>query len=273
MLAEEHLREGNLDAALEALQDDVRKHPAEAKYRTFLFQLLSVLGQWDRAVKQLKVVGELDAATLPMVQAYREALRCELLREKVFSGERSPLFFGEPEEWMAVLYEAARLTAAGENARSQELREKAFEDAPTTSGAINGEEFEWIADADTRMGPMLEAVVNGNYYWIPFHRIKDVTVDEPADLRDMVWLPAHFTWANGGDAVGLIPTRYPGSQASEDHHVRLARKTDWVADEESGVYLGLGQRILATDTGDHALLDVRSITLNTAGADEEAPAG
>ena len=36
----------------------------------FLFQLMCVLGQWERAVNQLKVAGGIDPATLPMVQAF-----------------------------------------------------------------------------------------------------------------------------------------------------------------------------------------------------------
>ncbi len=48
---------------------------------------------------------------------------------------------------------------------------------------------------------------------------------------------------NGGQAVGLIPTRYPGSHQSEDSGIRLARKTEW-QECDADVYLGLGQRML-----------------------------
>ncbi|HCK80355.1 MAG TPA: virulence protein SciE type, partial [Candidatus Competibacteraceae bacterium] len=80
MQAEQSLREGRLQDALAELQAQVRKEPANPKYRIFLFQLLAVQGQWERALNQLNVVGEMDAASLPMVQTYREAIRCELLR-------------------------------------------------------------------------------------------------------------------------------------------------------------------------------------------------
>ena len=77
--------------ALTELQAQVRKEPANPRYRIFLFQLLAVRGQWERALNQLNVVGEMDATSLPMVQTYREAIRCELLRAEVFAGRRSPL--------------------------------------------------------------------------------------------------------------------------------------------------------------------------------------
>ena len=46
MQAEQSLREGRLRDALAELQAQVRKEPADAKYRIFLFQLLAVLGLW-----------------------------------------------------------------------------------------------------------------------------------------------------------------------------------------------------------------------------------
>jgi type VI secretion system protein ImpE len=111
----------------------------------------------------------------------------------------------------------------GENERSTELRSKAFEDAETSSGEINGQPFEWVADADSRLGPVLEAVINGRYYWVPFSRLSAVTVEEPEDLRDMVWMPAQLQFENGGESVALIPTRYPGSETSDDGLIALAR--------------------------------------------------
>ena len=64
--AEQSLAEGDLEHALSALMDTVRNDPSNVENRTFLFQLLALLGQWDRASTQLKVVGELDAITLKL---------------------------------------------------------------------------------------------------------------------------------------------------------------------------------------------------------------
>lgn len=260
MLAEQHLKEGNPGEALAALQQAVRGDPGNPKLRIFLFQLLAVLGQWDRALNQLTVVGELDAGALAMVQTYREALRCEALRAQVFAGHRTPLLFGDPEPWLALLVEAVRVGAQGKQSQAQALRDEAFDGAPTTSGEADGTRFAWISDADPRLGPVLEAIVNGRYYWVPFHRIAEIRIEEPADLRDVVWTPAAFRWANGGESVGLIPTRYPGSEASEDPRIVLARRTEWAPEE--GQYAGLGQRMLATDGGEYPLMALRSVVLD-----------
>jgi type VI secretion system protein ImpE len=270
MSAADSLRAGDLESALQQLQGDVRREPGKAEHRIFLFQLLAVLGQWERALKQLQAIAELDAEATPMAQVYREAIRCELLRREVFAGQRAPLLLGEPSPWVALLLEALRLIAAGEHAQAQALREQAFETASATSGTLDDQPFAWIADADTRLGPMLEAIVNGRYYWIPFQSIAVVRVDPIEDLRDLVWMPASITLANGGELPSLIPTRYPGSEESADSAIRMARKTEWR--ETPGDPQGLGQRLLATDQGEHALLDLRLLKLDTA-AGGDTPAG
>lgn len=269
------LRDGNLDAALAELSQKIRSNPGDPKLRVFLFQLLCVQGQWDRAITQLGVSGDMDPIAMPMVQTYREAIRCELLRSEIFQGKRSPLIFGQPEEWIALMMQSLEQTAKGHVAEGETLRQKAFELAPTTSGVIKtanivpaGESesfsettFEWICDADSRLGPILEAIVNGRYYWIPLHRIRRIDVEKPEDLRDYVWTPVHFQWANGGEVVGLVPTRYPLTFNSSDSLLKLSRKTEW-SEIAEGVYHGLGQRMLTTDAGDFALMDVRQINLD-----------
>jgi type VI secretion system protein ImpE len=268
MTAEESVRAGRLDDALADLQGQVRKKPADPRLRVFLFQLLAVRGAWDRALTQLKVAAELDPSTMAMVQTYQEALRCEALRAEVFAGRRTPLLFGEPAEWMALLVEALRLTAAEKFDDARELREKAFEGAPATPGQIDDQPFAWIADADPRLGPVLEAVVNGRYYWIPFSRLREIRIEKPQDLRDVAWMPAHLTLANGGDAVALIPTRYPGSEAATDPRLVMARSTEWI-ERPGPTFLGLGQRLLTTDQGDNALMDIRVIRIDSPEADAE----
>ena len=163
------LRENDPDGALEALQHQVRAHPADSRLRILLFQLLCVQGDWKRAIAQLKLCAELAASALPMAQTYREAIICEVFREKVFAGEKAPRVLGEPQEWIALQIEALKLLADGNAPKAAELRERAFEAAPALSGTLNDITFEWIADADMWLGPLLEMVVNGRYFWGAVH--------------------------------------------------------------------------------------------------------
>jgi type VI secretion system protein ImpE len=258
MNAEQRLAAGDPLGALERLQAEVRARPSDAKLRIFLAQLLCVLGQWPRALTQLDVAAELDALALPMAQTYRQAIACEQLRGEVFAGRKVPMLFGEPEPWMALLIEALLRDAKGEAQAAQGLREQAFAQAPSNPGRADDEAFDWIADADMRLGPVLEAIINGRYFWLPLMRLARLDIEPPEDLRDMVWAPAHLLFANGGDVVALLPARYAGSEASGDALLALSRKTQWL-ETAPGFYTGLGQRVFTTSAGDKPMLEVRSI--------------
>lgn len=261
MLAENMVREGKLQDALKNLQEEVRKQPENGRYRAFLFQLLAVLGQWERSLTQLNVVSDLDPKSWPMLHIYSEAIRCEALRKEIFAGRQKPMLLGEPPEWIAMALESMRLMGEGRFDLALSMRDDAFDLAPASPGTINGQPFEWIADADSSMGPVIEVILNGNYYWVPFQQIREIKLIEPTDLRDLVWMPGEFTWTNGGQAHALIPVRYCGSELSNDPLIQLGRKTDW-KELSNGVHQGLGQRMFVTDQDEYPLLEVRQISFN-----------
>jgi type VI secretion system protein ImpE len=267
--AEQSLRDGDPHTALKLLQEEVRAKSADPKLRVFLFQLLAVLGQWERALNQLEVAANLDPAALAMAQTYREGVRCEVLRGQVFEGNKAPMVFGEPEPWLAYLIESLLLEGRGQAQEADAMRVRAFDEAPASAGTIDGRAFEWIADADMRLGPVLEAVINGRYYWVPFNRLTRISIEAPADLRDVVWTPAHLLLENGGEAYALVPTRYAGTEMHEDGGLLLARITRW-DERRPGVFCGVGQRVLSTDAGEVSLMDVREISFS--GDAQAAPA-
>ena len=263
MSPQEAIKAGEPEQALRLVRDLVKREPAAVRYRVLLFQLLAVQGEWGKARTQLDVLKDLDAGTLMMTQTYALASRCEVERAEVFAGRRAPQLFGEPQPWMATMIQALQLDADSDYAGAAQLREQALADAPAQAGTIDGEPFAWLADADPRFGPLLEAIINGQYGWMPLVYIRRLTIEAPSDLRDIVWTPAEVTWSNGGQAVALIPTRYPGTEASGDALLRLARKTDW---RRLGGHaqFGLGQRLLASDQRDYALLDTRCVEFTAA---------
>jgi type VI secretion system protein ImpE len=145
------------------------------------------------------------------------------------------------------------------------MRNTALEEAPATPGKANGQPFDWIADADSRLGPLLEMIINGKYYWVPMQRLSRLEMEAPSDLRDLVWTGATVTLANGGTNVALIPTRYPGTEALENNTLRMARATEWKA-MAADSYAGLGQRMFATNEADVALLDLRDLRFDEVAA-------
>lgn len=255
------LANGQLDEALRALSAEVRSRPADAALRVFLFQLLAVHGDWERAGHQLKVAAELDAGNAPMATAYAFALRGELERDAVLAGAKSPLLAGEPAAWHTSLLLSLHALTERRVTAALELRAAAFDAAETVAGTIDGEPFDWLADADPRFGPCLELILKSGYVWVPFSQLRSLTFDAPADLRDKIWAPVRIVWLSGAESVGFVPCRYAGSERSGIADLALAAGTSWTEHGED-CFTGRGQRMLVTDRAEYPLLDVRSITID-----------
>ena len=189
------------------------------------------------------------------------------------------MVLGFVDEVQAAFDEMGRLAArpwvmlsagAGKADKAADLRARAFDAAPAASGMANGQTFEWIADADMRLGPVLEVIVNGRYFWLPFAQIGGLEIEPPTDLRDAVWTAATLRLVNGGEVVALIPTRYAGTTESGDAAAKLARATTWT-DAGAETFVGTGQRLLATDEGDIPIMDLRLLTVNGAAGTEAEP--
>ncbi len=272
MNAEECIQAGNLEAALSELQNAVRDNPANSEYRTFLFQLLCVIGNWERALTQLNVVADMDPDALLMAQTYRELLLCEAFRAEVFLGKRAPLLFGEPNSWLVTLIQALSPVAEGLGDKAQVIVTKAMDQAQARAGLIDDQPFEWVSDADMRLGPTFEIVLNGKYYWVPMDNIAEISFSEPEDLRDLVWLPVQIRWINEGSSIAFMPTRYPGSATLDDPQNALARKTEW-SDIGDDFYTGAGQRMFTTDNGDFSLLQTRKIEFLQSAESDQSNSG
>jgi type VI secretion system protein ImpE len=243
---------------LARVQDSIRKEPTKSLHRVHLFQLQVVMGLWDKALMQLQAAARFDNKASAMAQAYREVMRCEVYREQVFAGLRKPNFLGDQHPWMLDMLKAIAADAAGDATLALELRNQSLESAPTHTALIDGVQVDWIADADSRLGPICEVLINGQYCWLPFGDIKAMTIEKPQDLRDLVWIPISVQLKDETTHSGFIPSRYPGTELSADDDLRLAKLTTWT-DQGDEVWFGLGQRILISDVGEHPLLDIRKI--------------
>ena len=251
-----------LNEQLAELKNAIRAEPGKLALRVYYFQLLAVLGDWQKSLEQLQLCAQIDAKVTPMAKAYREAIRCEVFREEVFAGRKAPNILGEPAPWMGWLVDATKRLALGDASGAAELRSQALDAAPTTVGHINGEPFEWLADSDSRLGPVCELLVNGTYYWVPFSSVKRIHFEKPQDLRDFVWAACEITLINGGSMPGFIPTRYASSERSGNDRLLLARSTEW-RDLGADHVAGLGQRMWLSESTEYPLLDVRRLTFGT----------
>src|SRR3954469_8869051 len=91
MPARQLFQSGQLDEAIEALGVEVRDNPTDAQRRAFLFELLCFAGQYDRAEKQLKVLGTGGRDAEMGALLYHAALHAERLRQEMFDKQTFPV--------------------------------------------------------------------------------------------------------------------------------------------------------------------------------------
>jgi type VI secretion system protein ImpE len=255
------LKCNDLTGALAACKAAIRKAPTDGELRFMLFQLLSLLADWEGASNQLVAYSELVGRQSPLPIIFNEVIQAEVRRKYIFQGEEPPTIFGEPPEWVPYLLQALTASARQQPDDAAALRQKALEEAPAVSGSIDGQPFSWIMDGDSRISLLVEAIIHGQYYWVPQSRLRAIRMEPPTQARDAIWAAATLILDNSSEISAFIPVRYPGAQSWTSEALKLARETAWESPVEN-FYLGSGQRVWMTDIGEHALLDTREIIFN-----------
>ncbi len=234
MTAAELFRAGKLGEAIEAVGAELRRKPADTKLRTFLFELLCFAGEYDRAQTHLQVLAGTSADAAAGALLYHAALHAERRRQEMFEKGEYP---GAAETGGAPL---------------------------PVSGALNGQSFESLADADPRVGARLEVFAAGNFLWIPLQQISLLEIERPRRLRDLLWTPARLRAGPGfrefdfGEV--LTPALAPLSWKHPDDNVRLGRATVWEEDEQ-WEFVPFGQKILLVDGEEFPYLEVRKLEI------------
>lgn len=227
MKAKELFQAGQVTEAVQALNAELRDNPADVKRRTFLFELLCFTGEYDRAEKQLNVLAGDNGQTELGAVLYHSALHAERLRQQMFRDRSYPA--------------ASASTPRG--------------------GALNGEAFDDLEDADPRVGRRLEVFAAGAYLWIGFEHIASIEMEAPKRLRDTLWIPALVRTGPSfrGKELGevLVPAITPLAWQEPDGAVRLGRTTEW-RETESGV-VPAGQKLLLMDGEEFPFLEIRKL--------------
>src|SRR5664279_6331234 len=129
---------GQLQAAIQALTAEVKAKPADVPIRIFLFELLAFAGDWDRAQKQIEVLGQAGPNEALAVQVYQANIRAERLRERLFSEGLHPHFLNEPPPYVDRHLEAINRIREGSFAEARIVLDRAEEERPALQGTLNG---------------------------------------------------------------------------------------------------------------------------------------
>src|SRR5260370_3044876 len=159
MNPQELYRAGRVTDAIKALSAELRDNPTDAKRRTFLFEVLCFAGEYERADKQLEVLGQAGPTSEMGVMLYRSALYAERQRQDLFSRGEFP-------------------------------EEKEEEAESSRGGVVNGKQFSVFSDADPRIGGRLELFAAGNYLLLPLEHVASIQIPPPHRLSSLILTPA-----------------------------------------------------------------------------------
>ncbi len=263
MEAKELIRAGKLGEARSQLVSEVRDRPGNAATRTLLFQVMALLGEWDKAERHLDVLAAQDVKTEIGVQAYRNLLNMERQRHETFElGRRPPLVPASPPylELVFLLWESLNQNDIDE---ASALQDKIDAARPGIAGQCNDKPFTGFSDTDAYLAPFVEAMIHDRYVWIPVECIRELLLPSPRTLLDTIWAPAHITTWEGLTLQCNLPVLYPESCKHAADPIKMGRLTEWV--HIGGRFSrGFGQHVFQVGDDELGLLEIREIHFSLA---------
>jgi type VI secretion system protein ImpE len=260
MTPHELFQQGQLGAAIEALNQELKSHPTDAERRTFLFELLCFAGDYDRARKQLDVITQQSSGSEWATQVYGNILVAENKRSRLLTHSLAPEFLTDPPDYVHGLLDAVNRLREGNARKAHQVLQQVDQERPRLRGTANGRAFEDFRDCDDLFAPVLELIIVQDYVWVPLEKIRELEVAAPERPRDLIWSPVRIGLDDSSQRRGYLPNRYVGSAAHPDEQIKLGRMTDWLEDE-SGTVRGVGQRLFLA--GDECLpvLEARAVQM------------
>jgi len=267
--AKELFEAAKLQEAIEQLIGEVKANPADTSRRTFLFELLCFAGEWDRAEKQLDVIGHQSAEAELGVMVYRAIIKAERERQRLFKEGVAPHFLKEPPAYVDLHVTAINQIREGKTAEARATLDRAEEERPAISGTLGDVEFQDFRDADDLVAPVLELIVKDKYVWFPFEQVKRMEIAPPRSLRDLLWASASIEALDGTIGEVYVPALYCGTGEHDDNQVKLGRVTDWKQVGDN-LYRSVGLRLFLVDDEDKTMFETKSVTFNAAGENAQA---
>lgn len=256
--AKTQLDAGNLDAAVNLALTDVKSKPTDVTARTFLFELSCFSGDWERAEKQLDVIGQQDVNAMIGAQIFKQNFRAERDRIRYFEDGLMPECLMVPPKYVEKLLVANNYVREGNIADARKVLDEVEEERPAFECSVNGQKVEDFRDYNDLTMCVFEAIVKESYTWLPFEHIKKIEFFPPKSLRDLYWLQAEVEMTNGTKGEMFFPALYAGSSKSGNDQVRLGRMTDW-RDLGEDVFVGEGTRMFWFDGEHKSILDLKDI--------------
>ncbi len=256
----EQLKNGQLNEAIDAAIQDVKKKPMQWDLRIALAQLLCLRGDLERADNHLDTAQIQSPDALLRISMYRQMIRGEMTRNECWQEGRTPDLM-QNQEPSPLFEKTLRMILAmreGKNTEAVQLVDEIEEERPVVQGTCDGVAFEDIRDQDDRTAYFMETITsNGKYFWLPFDSIDSIEFHAPEQPCDLIWRRATMN-AFGQEGDVFVNALYPGSSASDDITHKLGQSTAWLGGErEPGC--GLGQRMFWLGEDEKSIMEIGTL--------------
>jgi type VI secretion system protein ImpE len=258
---------GKLAEARARLTADVKAAPSDVSKRVLLFQVLAFLGEWEKAERHLDMVVSLNPSSETGVQVYMNVVRAEKERRSVMNGKGLPGFVTGAPPYLDLCLAAWNELKGGKPEEALLMYERIEAQRRPVPGEIDGRKFDDFRDTDAFLSYFLEVVVHDRYIWVPFDSIRELSIDPPKTLFDLLWIPARMMTWEGMSLHCYIPVVYADSFAQKDERIQLGRLTDWLP-LGGPFYRGVGQRVFQVGEDDIPLLELRDVSFDSAHREE-----
>ena len=239
--AKELLEEGKLQEAIQAMNDEVKRNPADTQRRGFLAELLCVAGRLERADAQLEVILQQDTKAALGVALLRQLIRAETARRDFSTAGRLPEFLDVPSPYLKQYIEASVHLREKRPEDAKRLIDSAEAERPRVKGTCNGRPFDDLRDLDDLTAGVFEVLTStGKFYWIPVDRVRSIEFRKPERVRDLIWRRAAMSVADGPDGEVFLPATYVPNSGEPADGAMLGRITEWLGGGQTPMR-GVGQ--------------------------------
>ena len=259
--AKTHLDAGNLKGAMESALKLVKANPTDQSARTFLFELSCFSGDWERAERQLEVVGHQDMNAMVGAMIYRQNFKAERDRANFFANSLKPEFMQPPPAYVEDLLTANNRLREGNAAEARQILDDTEEKRPAFPCRVNEQDFSDFRDYNDSTMCVFEVIFKDQYVWLPIEQVQKIEFFKPKSLRDLYWIQAQVGLTSGTSGEMFIPALYSDSWKSDNDQIRLGRMTDW-RDAGEEIYIGEGMKLFWMDGKEKSILDIETIEFN-----------
>jgi type VI secretion system protein ImpE len=252
------LETGNLSGAIEAALALVKQNPTNVQARIFLFELSIFAGDWERAKRQLDVIGHQDTTAMIGSKILEQCVLAEGKRADFFAKGAKPEFLATPPDYVYGILAANNKVREGSLAEARTLLDQVDAQRPAFAARINGTETEDFRDYNDLTSGILEVIIKDSYVWVPFEQIEKITFFEPKSQRDYFWRQGSMETDNGTNGEVFVPALYNDSWRSPEDQIRLGKAADWRELGED-IYVGEGTKLFAVGGEPKTMFDLETI--------------